>query len=277
MNKAFIKLLLVLQMLSGLACAQSAQLTVSSALLSPAGGTVSVTASISFSGSPSALGWTVNLPPGWSYAGGSSEPGVAPVRGQTGTLEWAFTSVPVSPAIFSFVLSYPAGVTGAQSLGGSALYREGGQLRSLAVSSLTLTPQATSAGGALNIINASTRVQVGAGASVLITGLVFKGDGSKRYLVRAAGPALGAFGVPDTLADPVLSVIDARGVVVASNDNWDPSLTATFSGAGAFPFPVGSKDAALAVTLRAGSYTFQVSGAGGTSGIAMVEVYDLDP
>jgi hypothetical protein len=125
------------------------------------------------------------------------------------------------------------------------------------------------------MVNSSTRVQVGAGANVLITGLVLRGEGTQRYLIRAAGPALGAFGVPGTLADPVLTVFDEAGRVIFSNDNWDSMLTPVFSAVGAFAFPAGSRDSALLLTLGAGSYTIQISGAGGTSGGALFECFEV--
>jgi hypothetical protein len=127
----------------------------------------------------------------------------------------------------------------------------------------------------LQIVNTSTRVQVGTGSNVLITGLVLKGEGQKSYLVRGVGPTLASFGVSGALADPTLSVFNGQGVVVASNDDWNSSLATIFASAGAFALPSGSHDAALVITLSAGSYTFQISGVGGTSGVALVEVYEL--
>jgi len=95
-------------------------------------------------------------------------------------------------------------------------------------------------------------------------------------LVRAVGPTLASFGVPGTLADPTLRVVDSNGVVVATNDNWDSSLSSVFTKVGAFPLATGSKDAALVVTLPAGvSYTVQVSGVNSVIGEALVEVYEV--
>ena len=264
------------------AIAQTATLSVpSGTTLGTAAGVVSITATISFSGSPSALGWTVNLPSGWTYAGGTGEPGVTPRTGQTGSLDWAYTSMPASPAQFTFRANYPGGLSGAQSIGGSAVYREGGQLRTLSVAALNLTVSGGSGGGdsggsstSLRLANISTRVQVGTGANILITGAVLVGQGTKRYLVRAVGPTLGGFGVAGVLADPKVEVYSGN-TKIAENDNWDAALSSTFSSAGAFALAAGSRDAALTVTLGAGNYTFQVSGVNGTSGVALVEVYEL--
>lgn len=136
-------------------------------------------------------------------------------------------------------------------------------------------------------INISTRGQVGTGDSILIAGLVVQGQSSRTLLIRGIGPALGAFGLTGTLADPVVKVFTAEGVLLASNDNWsettlannraiDASEVQTASAAvGAFPLAAGSKDAALLITLIPGNYTIQVSGANNTTGVALVEAYDV--
>ncbi|MBI5381656.1 MAG: hypothetical protein HZA31_07135, partial [Opitutae bacterium] len=92
--------------------------------------------------------------------------------------------------------------------------------------------------------------------------------------------ALAAAGVASPLADPILRVY-RNGVLVAENDNWSATAAdaATLADAakqtGAFAFATGSKDAALLLTLQPGNYTAQVSGAGTTTGIALVEIYEL--
>ena len=127
----------------------------------------------------------------------------------------------------------------------------------------------------------STRGYVGTGGDILIPGFFIAGNGTKRLLIRAAGPALDAFGVPGVLADPQLAVFKERTLLL-DNDDWsaDPSKAAvvTFfcNSVGAFPFAGGSKDAALVISLEPGAYTIQVSGVGNTTGTAIVEVYDLD-
>lgn len=103
----------------------------------------------------------------------------------------------------------------------------------------------------------------------LIVGFVVDGGG-KPILVRAAGPALNAFGLTG-VADPRLAVYDPHSVVVATNDDWTSDLGATFAQLGAFPFPAASKDAALLATL-AGPHTAQATGTG--NGAILVEAYD---
>ena len=141
--------------------------------------------------------------------------------------------------------------------------------------------------GSARLINLSTRALVSAGNGVLISGLVIApGTGTRRLLIRAAGPSLAPLGVAGALADPAFSIYNDKSVIIAggSNDNWDSGSTATtaavsaaFAQAGAFPFTSGARDSALLIDLAPGSYTIQVAGVGGTGGVALVEVYDLTP
>jgi hypothetical protein len=124
------------------------------------------------------------------------------------------------------------------------------------------------------LANVSTRTQVGTGGGILIAGLNIV-DGPRTVIIRAIGPTLGSFGVGGVLADPRLELFDARQVIVASNDDWDARLAGAFAGVGAFPLPERSLDAALRVTLQPGSYTAQVSGVAGRTGVALVEIYEV--
>lgn len=126
------------------------------------------------------------------------------------------------------------------------------------------------------LINVSARNIVGRGSDVLIAGFAISGGGNKNLLIRGIGPGLVQFGVPETLADPKIQVFDSSNVQVATNDNWDSSLAPTFTLVGAFSLSAGSKDAALVVSLKAGSsYTVWVSGADGGIGDGIVEIYEL--
>ena len=134
--------------------------------------------------------------------------------------------------------------------------------------------EADSSAGTL--VNLSCRARVGTGGDVLIAGFVIRGSQPRRLLVRAVGPTLADLGVTGTLADPKIEVTaQADGKTVGSNDNWDASLASTFTSVGAFALRTGSKDAALVLTLPPGAYTATVSGVGTSTGIAIVEVYDL--
>lgn len=128
----------------------------------------------------------------------------------------------------------------------------------------------------VRLSNVSARSQVGTGADILIAGFVISGDGPKTVMLRAIGPALSQFGVTGVLANPRLDLF--RGsTVIDGNDNWGGSaaLATAFAQVGAFPLPANSLDAALRVTLQPGPYSVQVSGVGGTTGNALVEVYEV--
>ncbi|HRE08104.1 MAG TPA: DUF1800 family protein [Opitutaceae bacterium] len=134
--------------------------------------------------------------------------------------------------------------------------------------------------GPARLINLSTRSMVGTGGNILISGvIVAPGSESRKLLVRAAGPALSAFGLTGVLADPAITVLGAGNLQVASNDNWGSgsaaALAAASNRAGAFAFSSGSRDAALIVDLAPGSYSVQVSGTANTTGLALVELYDI--
>lgn len=126
-------------------------------------------------------------------------------------------------------------------------------------------------------VNASTRGFVGTGDQVMITGFVIDGSGPVRVLVRAVGPTLQTFGVGGVLADPQLKLVH-NGTVVTENDNWQDgndsaAVEAASSAVGAFALPAASKDAVILRALSAGAYSATVSGVGGTTGTAMVELY----
>ncbi len=131
---------------------------------------------------------------------------------------------------------------------------------------------------AARLVNASARAFVGTGAAILIPGIVVGGNGAAGLLIRAAGPALGKFGVTGALADPVLSLYRGNDLI-ATNDDWGtatnaPQIITSSTAAGAFAFDAASRDAALLTTLPAGtSYTVQVSGKNNTTGTVLVEFY----
>jgi hypothetical protein len=121
--------------------------------------------------------------------------------------------------------------------------------------------------------NLSTRGNVGTGEDVLIGGLIVQGSGTKKIITRALGPSVPVAG---HLADPALSLFDQNGTVLASNDNWqdDPAQAAQIQ-ATKIP-PSDPHESAIVQSLAPGNYTAIVSGAHSTTGIGLVEVYDLD-
>lgn len=129
---------------------------------------------------------------------------------------------------------------------------------------------------ASRLVNLSARAPIGTGDAVLIAGFVVNGTGGKRILVRGIGPKLTAYGVTNALSDPKLAVYNSSSVKIAENDDWNASLTSLFTALGAFALDANSKDAALLVTLPAGSgYTVVVSGVGTATGEAVVELYEI--
>lgn len=125
------------------------------------------------------------------------------------------------------------------------------------------------------LTNLSARFQVGTGDNILIAGFALAGTGTKQLLIRAVGPTLVNYGVTGVLTDPQLAVFDGN-TSIANNNDWSPSLSSTFNTLGAFALNAASKDAAIVVTLQAGkSYTVQVSGVGGSTGEALVEIYAI--
>lgn len=128
------------------------------------------------------------------------------------------------------------------------------------------------------LANISTRGFVGSGDAVLIVGFVLQGPASKPLLVRAAGPALTGFGLPGALTRPKLELNQGQ-TLLATNSDWSAAANAAeistmTTNLGAFAFANGSADAAVFRPLTPNGYTTVISGEGGTSGIALVEVYD---
>lgn len=130
------------------------------------------------------------------------------------------------------------------------------------------------AGTTPRFINVSILKSIGAGLTV---GFTIEGFDPKRVLIRAIGPSLGTFGVPNAVADPELVLFDASAARLDSNDNWggSPTLVSAFASIAAFFLPANSRDAALLATLPPGGYTVQVRGVNNTTGVALVEVYEL--
>ena len=140
----------------------------------------------------------------------------------------------------------------------------------------TFNVQVSDAPGRL--VNISTRLQVRTDDEVLIGGFIMRGDAPKRVLVRAIGPSLSTQGIEGVLADPQLELYDSGGNLLAANDSWADANKQAIIDTGIAP--KASKEAAILATLPSNStglgYTAIVRGAGNTTGIAVVEVYDLD-
>ncbi len=145
----------------------------------------------------------------------------------------------------------------------------------------TVTPPASPTPGIsppAQPVNFSTRMHVEGGDRVGIGGFIVTGVAPKRLLVRAIGPSLTRQGLIDVLADPVLELHGPGGFVTIINDNWRDTQEVEIQATG-LP-PTNNLESAIVATLTPGNYTAVVRANGPTplarSGLALVEVYDLD-
>ena len=122
------------------------------------------------------------------------------------------------------------------------------------------------------LLNISTRLNVQTGDNVAIAGFIITGNASKKVIVRGIGPSI--TGLTPLLADPVLELHGANGALITSNDNWKDTQEAEIM-ASTIP-PTNNLESAIVATLSPDAYTAILSGKNGTTGIGLVEVYDLD-
>lgn len=126
------------------------------------------------------------------------------------------------------------------------------------------------------LANISSRGFVDGGDNVMIGGLIVGGDNNlgARVLVRAIGPSLTAFGVSGALADPVLELRNANGLLLSGNNDWKDAQQSEIEATTLAP--TNDLESAVLATLPAGNYTAIVRGRGNTTGVAVVEVYNLE-
>ena len=124
-------------------------------------------------------------------------------------------------------------------------------------------------------LNISTRLRVQTGDNVLIGGFIVTGNASKKVIIRAIGPSLVPFGIADALANPTLELHAADGSLITSNDDWKTTQQAEIEASGLAP--QNEVESAIVATLAPAAYTAIVTGQSGTTGVGLVEVYDLDP
>ncbi|MDQ6655052.1 MAG: hypothetical protein M3Y80_04480, partial [Verrucomicrobiota bacterium] len=122
--------------------------------------------------------------------------------------------------------------------------------------------------------NISTRLNVGTGDNALIGGFIVSGTEPKKVIIRAIGPSLQPFGIPNFLADPTLELFDGAGTSLAMNDNWRDTQQAEIEASTVAP--TRDAESAIVRTLPPGNYTAVVRGKNNTTGIGLVEVYDLN-
>ena len=120
-------------------------------------------------------------------------------------------------------------------------------------------------------LNISTRLPVGIGQDVLIGGFIVQGPAPKNVIIRAVGPSLP---LPGALQDPFLELHDGTGASITTNDNWrSTQLVDIYASSLA---PLNDAESAIVATLNPGAYTAVVRGVNNSTGIAVVEAYDLD-
>ena len=122
------------------------------------------------------------------------------------------------------------------------------------------------------LLNISTRTQVRTGDNVSIGGFIITASEAKQVMIRALGPSLENAGVSGALQDPIVDLFN-DSVFIARNDDWDDSQQAAIEQSG-IP-PTDERESAMIQTLAPGNYTAVVRGKNETSGVGLVEVYDL--
>jgi len=169
-------------------------------------------------------------------------------------------------ALFAFF----ADVSGSKTPESSSASRQA-SVDPKAVKLLAAGPSTPDAAPPVQLANISTRLAVGSGDSVLIAGFTITGTQPKKIMLRALGPLLP---VLENLSDPTLELHDSTGATVAANDNWRDTQQAEVK-ATTIP-PVNDYESSIVKSLSPGAYTAVLAGKGATTGVGVVEVYDLD-
>jgi hypothetical protein len=125
-----------------------------------------------------------------------------------------------------------------------------------------------------NPANIATRGFVESGDNVMIGGFIIGGSPNRTVLARAIGPSLTAVGVPNALQDPILELHNASGTTLAMNDNWRSDQESQIAATGIAPSD-DREAAIISAPLAPGNYTAIVKGSGTATGVALVEIYQL--
>jgi hypothetical protein len=140
-----------------------------------------------------------------------------------------------------------------------------------------------SPGTGSSLVNISTRSFVETDEHVMIGGFIVQGSGTKRVIIRAIGPELTQFGIPDALANPILELHNGSGALIATNDDWQTTIIGGIITSNQVSdiqnsghAPTAASESAITADLQPGNYTAIVRGVNNTVGVALVEVYDLN-
>ena len=126
-------------------------------------------------------------------------------------------------------------------------------------------------------LNISVRSHVGTGNDVMISGFIITAGPAKKVILRGLGPSLQQAGVPDPLPDPVLELRANDNSLISTNNNWKENTPAEQQDINSNQLaPTNDLESALVATLQPGTYTAIIRGQGSTSGVGLVEVYDVD-
>jgi len=132
--------------------------------------------------------------------------------------------------------------------------------------------------------NISTRGFVQTGDNVMIGGFIVQGTGAKRVIIRAIGPELTQHGITNPLANPTLELHDGTGALIGSNDDWQTTIIGGIITSSQLTdiqnsghAPTAASESAIIANLQPGNYTAIVRGVNNTTGVGLVEVYDLSP
>jgi hypothetical protein len=109
----------------------------------------------------------------------------------------------------------------------------------------------------------------------MIGGFIITGSAQKKVVVRGMGPSLASSGITDFLADPVLELRGANGVLIKKNDNWKDDQRSEIEGT--VYQPTDDRESVIVATLDPGAYTALLTGKTQTTGVGLVEIYDADP
>jgi hypothetical protein len=123
-------------------------------------------------------------------------------------------------------------------------------------------------------LNVSARLHTGTGDDVLIGGFIILGTDSKRVIVRVLGPSLESYGVSGALPDPTLELHDQTGAIIATNDNWKDTQQSEIAATNLAPGD--DRECAIVATLAPGAYTAIARGVANSTGVVLLEVYDLN-
>lgn len=121
--------------------------------------------------------------------------------------------------------------------------------------------------------NISTRGLVQTGDNVMIGGIIVQGETNTDVLIRAIGPTLTAAGVDGALEDPTMELYNEDGTLITFNDNWKDARQTDIEATGLAP--ADDRESAILRTLVPGLYTAIVRGKSDTSGVGLIEVYDI--